>query len=51
MNGGPCKNGGTCQRLGSLGYSCLCAGTFSGYNCEVGATTGNNIQWIYSWFK
>lgn len=29
----PCYNGGTCQQLGSLGYTCQCTSSCSGYNC------------------
>ena len=34
VNGGPCMNNGTCQRLGSNGYTCLCNTNYFGYNCS-----------------
>jgi hypothetical protein len=35
INNGTCKNGGTCLKVGSNGYSCLCPLQFSGENCEI----------------
>ena len=35
VNGGPCKNGGTCVRLGTNGFACLCAPKFTDLNCSV----------------
>jgi hypothetical protein len=30
----PCKNGGSCVKLGSLGYTCSCLNGHSGYDCS-----------------
>ena len=30
----PCKNNGTCNDAGSLGYFCNCTSDYSGVNCE-----------------
>ena len=35
VNGGPCKNGATCQLIGSNGYSCFCNSKFTGNDCSI----------------
>jgi len=30
----PCKNGGTCNNIGTT-YNCSCAGGYTNYSCEI----------------
>jgi hypothetical protein len=35
VDGNPCLNGGTCQRIGTYGYACLCVVPYYGSVCEI----------------
>lgn len=40
----PCKNGGTCSQLGSLGYMCQCPLNCKGYNCSDCLITSTRLS-------